>query len=112
MVGHLINPFVEWQHLLTYLQAALRVYNMHGRRDNKFKARIKILVKDLTPEVYAQQVDEQWQLTKDGPDTLTQEYVDTIANRFTWPDYDTSAAGEHDPTEIDRQSTRLNPSHN
>jgi len=100
MVGHLINPFVPWQHLLTYLQAALRVYNMHGRRDNKFKARIKILVKDLTPEVYAQQVDEQWQLTKDGPDTLTQEYVDTIAGRFTWPAYDTATAGEPDPTEM------------
>ncbi|MBO9353210.1 nitrite/sulfite reductase [Bordetella petrii] len=100
MVGHLVNPFVEWQHLLTYLQAALRVYNMHGRRDNKFKARIKILVKDLTPEVYARQVDEQWQLTKGGPDTLTQDYVDTIAGRFTWPDYDTSAAGEPDPTEM------------
>src|SRR3546814_2042745 len=78
------------------LQAALRVYNMHGRRDNKFKARIKILVKDLTPEAYAQQVDEQWQLTKGGPDTLTQEYVDTIAGRFTWPAYDTAAAGEPD----------------
>ena len=100
MVGHLINPFVEWQHLLTYLQAALRVYNMHGRRDNKYKARIKILVKELKPEVYAQQVDEQWQLIKGGPDTLTQEYVDTIAQRFTWPDYDTSIAGEPDPTEM------------
>ncbi|OZI69439.1 MULTISPECIES: nitrite/sulfite reductase [Bordetella] len=100
MVGHLINPFVEWQHLLTYLQAALRVYNMHGRRDNKFKARIKILVKDLTPEVYARQVDEQWQLIKGGPDTLTQEYVDTIAGRFTWPEYDAAAAGEPDPTEM------------
>lgn len=100
MVGHLINPFVEWQHLLTYLQAALRVYNLHGRRDNKYKARIKILVKELTPEVYAEQVDEQWQLIKGGPDTLTQEYVDTIAQRFTWPDYDESVAGEPDPTEM------------
>ncbi|CAM4277953.1 nitrite/sulfite reductase [Bordetella muralis] len=100
MVGHLINPFVEWQHLLTYLQAALRVYNLHGRRDNKYKARIKILVKELKPEVYAEQVDEQWQLIKGGPDTLTQEYVDTIAQRFTWPDYDESVAGEPDPTEM------------
>src|SRR5690606_15555761 len=89
-----------WQHLLTYLQAALRVYNLHGRRDNKYKARIKILVKELTPEVYAEQVDEQWQLIKGGPDTLTQEYVDTIAQRFTWPDYDESVAGEPDPTEM------------
>jgi len=98
MVGHLINPFVPWQHLLTYLQAALRVYNLHGRRDNKYKARIKILVKELKPEVYAQQVDEQWQLIKNGPDTLTQEQVDAIAQRFTWPDYDTSAAHDDDAT--------------
>jgi sulfite reductase (NADPH) hemoprotein beta-component len=99
MVGHLINPFVPWQHLLTYLQAALRVYNLHGRRDNKYKARIKILVKELTPEVYAQQVDEQWQLIKDGPDTLTQAHVDAIAQRFTWPDYDSSAAQDTDLTD-------------
>lgn len=99
MVGHLIQPFVEWRHLLTYLQAALRVYNLHGRRDNKYKARIKILVKELTPEVYAQQVDDQWQRIKDGPDTLTQAFVDTIARRFTWPQYDAQAASEADETE-------------
>ncbi|MCD0502159.1 nitrite/sulfite reductase [Bordetella petrii] len=100
MVGHLIKPFVEWQHLLTYLQAALRVYNLHGRRDNKFKARIKILVKELTPEVYAQQTEELWQQIKGGPDTLTQEYVDLIAGRFTWPAYDAQADGQPDPTEM------------
>ncbi|SAI67611.1 sulfite reductase [Bordetella ansorpii] len=98
MVGHLINPFVEWQHLLTYLQAALRVYNLHGRRDNKYKARIKILVKDLTPEEYARQVDEEWQRIKDGPDTITQQFVDTIASRFTWPQYDAQAANDADTT--------------
>ncbi|WP_459615933.1 nitrite/sulfite reductase [Bordetella sp. 2513F-2] len=106
MVGHLINPFVEWQHLLTYLQAALRVYNLHGRRDNKYKARIKILVKDLTPEEYARQVDEEWQRIKNGPDTLTQEHVDAIASRFTWPQYDPQAADEADPT---ARQAALNP---
>ena len=106
MVGHLINPFVEWQHLLTYLQAALRVYNLHGRRDNKYKARIKILVKDLTPAVYAQQVDEEWQRIKDGPDTITQQFVDTIASRFTWPQYDAQAAHETDTTD---EQAALNP---
>ncbi|WP_144632145.1 nitrite/sulfite reductase [Bordetella genomosp. 13] len=106
MVGHLINPFVEWQHLLTYLQAALRVYNLHGRRDNKYKARIKILVKDLTPEVYAQQVDEEWQRIKDGPDTITQQFVDTIASRFTWPQYDAKAADDADTT---AEQAALNP---
>lgn len=99
MVGHLINPFVPWQHLLTYLQAALRVYNLHGRRDNKFKARIKILVKDLTPEVYAREVEQEWQSLKDGPDTITEDQLNTIAGRFVWPDYDSAAAGEPDPTD-------------
>lgn len=88
IVGKLIKPFVAWHDLLTYLQATLRVYNLHGRRDNKYKARIKILVKDLTPEVFANQVDEQWQLIKDGPDKVTEEYVEYVANRFEWPKYD------------------------
>ncbi len=88
IVGKLIEPFVAWHDLLTYLQATLRVYNLHGRRDNKYKARIKILVKDLTPEVFAQQVNEQWQLIKDGPDKVTEEYVQYVSNRFEWPKYD------------------------
>ncbi|KOF52136.1 MULTISPECIES: nitrite/sulfite reductase [unclassified Achromobacter] len=92
ITGKLIKPFVAWADLLTYLQAVLRVYNLHGRRDNKFKARIKILVKELTPEVFAEQVEEQWQLTRGGPDTLTQAFVDEIAGRFTWPQYDPAAA--------------------
>lgn len=97
IVGKLIKPFVAWQDLLTYLQATLRVYNLHGRRDNKYKARIKILVKDLTPEVFANQVDEQWQLIKDGPDKVTEEYVKYVSNRFEWPKYDlTLSENEND----------------
>jgi sulfite reductase (NADPH) hemoprotein beta-component len=90
MVGKLINPFVAWCDLLTYLQATLRVYNLHGRRDNKYKARIKILVKDITPEIFSRQVDEQWQLIKDGPDKVTEAYVSEVSGRFVWPKYDTS----------------------
>jgi sulfite reductase (NADPH) hemoprotein beta-component len=90
MIGKLIKPFVAWCDLLTYLQATLRVYNLHGRRDNKYKARIKILVKDITPEVFAQQVDEQWQLIKDGPDKVTEAFVSDVSSRFIWPTYDTS----------------------
>jgi sulfite reductase (NADPH) hemoprotein beta-component len=96
MVSHLIQPFVEWQHLLTYLHAVLQVYNLHGRRDNKYKARIKILVKDLNPEVFSQEVNEAWQLLKNGPDTLTQEHVDAIAQRFSKTAYDPQAASEPD----------------
>ncbi len=90
IVGKLIKPFVAWYDLLTYLQATLRVYNLHGRRDNKYKARIKILVKDLTPEVFAKQVEEQWQLIKDGPDKVTEDYVRSVESKFEWPEYDLS----------------------
>ncbi|MBP0629066.1 nitrite/sulfite reductase [Cupriavidus sp. AcVe19-1a] len=96
MVGKLINPFVAWQDLLTYLQATLRVYNLHGRRDNKYKARIKILVKDLTPEVFREQVAEQWQRIRGGPDTVTEDFVASVSARFTVPPYDPAAAHDAD----------------
>ncbi|HEY4075107.1 MAG TPA: nitrite/sulfite reductase [Herbaspirillum sp.] len=91
MVGSLIKPFVAWHDLLTYLQAILRVYNLHGRRDNKYKARIKILVKELSPEVFAGEVEAMWRTIAGGPDTIRQEDVDRIADRFTWPQYETFA---------------------
>ncbi len=101
LVGHLIKPFVAWYDLLTYLQAAIRVYNLHGRRDNKFKARIKILVKELKPDVYAAEVEEQWKTLRGGPDTLRKENIDAIAARFTWPDYDTLPADLADDAPAD-----------
>ncbi|MCK9509794.1 MAG: nitrite/sulfite reductase [Pigmentiphaga sp.] len=93
VLASLIQPFVPWQELLTYLEAILRVYNLHGRRDNKFKARIKILVRELTPEVFAQQVNTEWQNARNAQAYLTQQDVDDIAARFTWPEY---AAAEPD----------------
>ncbi|MEK7360817.1 MAG: nitrite/sulfite reductase [Pseudomonadota bacterium] len=87
MVGHAIREFLPWRHLLTYLDAILRVYNRYGRRDNKFKARIKILVKELTPAVFAQQVEEEWSQLRDGPATLIEEEVRRIEGRFTRPDH-------------------------
>lgn len=85
IVGKLIRPFVAWYDLLTYLQACLRVYDLHGRRDNKYKARIKILVKDLTPEVYRKQVDAEWLRIKDGPGKIEQAALDRIAAQFVCP---------------------------
>jgi sulfite reductase (NADPH) hemoprotein beta-component len=87
IVGSFINEFLPWQHLLTYLDAILRVYNRYGRRDNKFKARIKILVKALTPEVFAQRVDAEWAHLKDGPGTLTEAEVERIGTFFVDPAY-------------------------
>ncbi|OHC11574.1 MAG: sulfite reductase [Pseudomonadales bacterium GWC1_66_9] len=87
IVGSFINEFLPWQHLLTYLDAVLRVYNRYGRRDNKFKARIKILVKALTPEVFAERVNAEWAHLKDGPSTLTGAEVERISRCFVDPSY-------------------------
>ncbi|MGI6409166.1 MAG: nitrite/sulfite reductase [Gammaproteobacteria bacterium] len=87
MLGSVINEFLPWQHMLTYNEAILRVYNRFGRRDNKFKARIKILVKALTPEGFAAKVDEEWQHLKNGPTTLTEEEVQRVSQHFSEPDY-------------------------
>lgn len=106
MVGKLIYPFVPWQDLLTCLQATLRVYNLHGRRDNKYKARIKILVKDLTPEVFREQVDEQWQRIRGGPDTVTEAFVAAVAARFTEPPYDDRAVDDADDAAVFAEHNR------
>ena len=87
IVGSCINEFVPWQHLLGYLESILRVYNRFGRRDNKFKARIKILVKALTPTVFAERVAEEWAHLKDGPITLTEAEVQRVSKHFTEPAY-------------------------
>ncbi len=87
IIGSLINEFLPWQHLLTYLEAIIRVYNRYGRRDNKYKARIKILVKALTPEIFAKKVADEWVHSKNGAMTLTEKEVNRIHTHFTSPNY-------------------------
>ncbi|SFC64622.1 nitrite/sulfite reductase [Collimonas sp. OK412] len=94
IIGSVIREFLPWQHALTYLEAILRVYNQHGRRDNKYKARIKILVKALGAEEFARQVEAEWLDIKDGPATLTAEELQRIAQYFTPPPYETLPAGD------------------
>ncbi|MEW5888109.1 MAG: nitrite/sulfite reductase [Pseudomonadota bacterium] len=89
MLGSVIREFLPWQHMLTYCEAILRVYNRYGRRDNSFKARIKILVKALGAAEFARQVEEEWTHVKDGPSILTQEEFDRVAACFTQPAYET-----------------------
>ena len=84
-----IREFLPWPHLLTYLEAILRVYNRHGRRDNIHKARIKILVKDRGIERFREEVDAEWAHLKDGPATLTAEELARVESRFTRPAYET-----------------------
>ena len=82
MIGTLIRPHLEWRHMLSYCEAILRVYNRYGRRDNAFKARIKILVKALGAEDFARQVEEEWALIKDGPSTITPEELRRVSSYF------------------------------
>ncbi|MBC7709376.1 MAG: nitrite/sulfite reductase [Rhizobacter sp.] len=87
IVGTVIRDFLPWQHLISYLEAILRVYNRLGRRDNKYKARIKILVKESTPAQFTEWVETEFEATKNGPQLLTQAQVDAIAARFTQAAY-------------------------
>ncbi|HCT89616.1 MAG TPA: sulfite reductase [Acinetobacter pittii] len=66
IIGSVIREFLPREDLIAYLEAVLRVYNLHGRRDNKYKARIKILVKALTPEVFAQKVEAEFEHTREA----------------------------------------------
>ncbi|MBB3229891.1 nitrite/sulfite reductase [Halomonas stenophila] len=86
MIGDVVREDLPWQHLLTYLEAILRVYNQFGRRDNKFKARIKILVKALGIEEFRRRVEAEWAHLKDGSQTLNEEAVAAVAEHFVDPE--------------------------
>lgn len=88
MIGKVINEFLPRRHLLSYLDAILRVYNLEGRRDNKYKARIKILVESMGKEKFAQKVADEWQFSKDGELTLTDAHFDKAMSHFSQPDYE------------------------
>jgi sulfite reductase (NADPH) hemoprotein beta-component len=91
-IGFTIREFLPWPHLLTYLEAILRVYNRYGRRDNMHKARIKILVKERGQENFRKEVEAEWAHLKDGPSTLLAEEIARVESRFTRPRYAVLAA--------------------
>jgi len=94
MIGHVIREFLPRAEILNYLDAVLRVYNRYGRRDNKYKARIKILVKDRTPEVFARDVEEEWSHIRGGPATVPDEEIDRLAAHFPPPAYESFAGDD------------------
>ena len=96
MTGAVIGEFVPWQDLLAYLESILRVYNKYGNRDNKYKARIKILVKALGAEKYRELVEQEFAELKGGEMTLTAEEVARIKGCFTAPDYQSADTAELD----------------
>lgn len=87
LVGQNVRDYLPARHLLTYLDAILRVYNLNGRRDNKFKARIKILVKALGVDAFRDRVEAEWAHLKDGPGTLTEAEIERVGKHFIDPDY-------------------------
>lgn len=87
MLAELIKTDVPWQDLPAYLTALLRVYNRHGRRDNIYKARIKILVKALGVDEFAKQVEEEWAHTQTTYAPWTDADWQRVAQHFTKPPY-------------------------
>jgi sulfite reductase (NADPH) hemoprotein beta-component len=88
ILAPVIRDFLPWRHMLTYCEAILRVYNRYGRRDNIWKARIKILVKSLGAEKFAREVEDEWALVKDSPSTITDEEFARVARHFAPPAYE------------------------
>lgn len=89
VVGQVIRQGLPVVHLLTYLEAIMRVYNRYGRRDNKYKARIKILVRAMTAQGFAEKVDAEWEHLKDSPSTLTEQEIRRMEGYFSPPAYTT-----------------------
>ncbi len=92
ILGTVIREHLPWQHVLTYCEAIIRVYNLHGRRDNAYKARIKILVKALGIEEFRRQVEDEWQFMKDGPNTIDEKELQRVAQYFDVMPYQTLPA--------------------
>jgi sulfite reductase (NADPH) hemoprotein beta-component len=91
MIGQVIKPYLEKKHLLSYLEAILRIYNLFGRRDNKYKARIKILVKESGMDKFSELVEQEWLLIRDSNE-LSDDRINAMKAQFVPPAYDTDAA--------------------
>ena len=88
ILGSVIKEELSWEHILTYCEAILRVYNLYGRRDNMYKARIKILVKALGIEKFRDLVEKEWHYIKDGPNTINKSELNRVKDFFTEPLYE------------------------
>jgi sulfite reductase (NADPH) hemoprotein beta-component len=96
IIGQVVRDFLPREHLLSYLEAVLRVYNLEGRRDNLTKARIKILVKSLGIDEFRRRVEAEWELIRDGGLRVDQAEVVRMGSFFTPPAY--RNLGDIEPT--------------
>jgi sulfite reductase (NADPH) hemoprotein beta-component len=105
IIGQTVKPFLEKKYLLSYLEAILRVYNLLGRRDNKYKARIKILVKETGLEKFTSLVEEEWLRIRDEM-LLSDDSIEAMKAQFPPPGYDTDAG--NDTSLADHQASDAN----
>ncbi|MEO5700306.1 MAG: nitrite/sulfite reductase [Casimicrobiaceae bacterium] len=105
IIGHAIREFLPAAEVLNYLDAILRVYNRHGRRDNIYKARIKILVKERTPERFAAEVEAEYAHLAGGAGTVPSEEIARLAGHFDTPPY-VEARSEYHPYLAARADSR------
>ncbi|ANE57211.1 nitrite/sulfite reductase [Methylomonas sp. DH-1] len=90
IIGQTIRPYLEKQHLLSYLEAIVRIYNLFGRRDNKYKARIKILVKETGLEKFKAMVEREWERIRDSM-PLSEQRIAEMKAHFAPPAYEATA---------------------
>lgn len=93
ILGEVIHEFLPVAHMVSYTEAILRVYNLHGDRENKYKARIKILVKKLGAAEFKRQVENEWMHLKDGPLTVPSAEFERVAAQFAPPPYRDTSEG-------------------
>ncbi|MDG2411701.1 MAG: nitrite/sulfite reductase [Halioglobus sp.] len=94
VIGSVVCEWLDKKHMLTYLESILRVYNQHGRRDNKYKARIKILVKAMGIDAFREAVEKEWEAIKNGPSTLHEAVFEKARSSFLAPNYSAFDEGE------------------
>ena len=104
-IGKCIRDFLEKKYLLSYIEAILRVYNRFGRRDNIYKARIKILVNAVGKEEFGKQVEAEWEHIKEGVLKLEQKDIDHAQSFFTSPTYDEDAVDVNSFNEVKKSNS-------
>lgn len=88
-IAKVLREFLSWRDLRSYAEAVLRIYNLHGRRDNPYKSRIKILVHAIGIEAFARQVEAEWARLRGGPLTVSDDEAQRFAAHFAPPAYET-----------------------
>jgi sulfite reductase (NADPH) hemoprotein beta-component len=106
VIAEVIREWIEIEHLLTYCESILRVYNLEGDRDNKYKARIKILVKSLGIEEFRARVDAEWEHVRETGLKLEQSEVDRVSSYFAPPTYSPTSATETAAAESRRSADK------